>query len=165
MWRSGPIGWGAFQSGDLTVRPLLPTGADTEGDVHSAPPLLLGPITWVTHHQTPRHTPAFYCWPFLAQPGCHHPQDHPGPEASITGRWVPSRASEEWQGTGSRLQTAAPTLVAHTREQVLCPPQGRPRPQLGTAPLAKKVPCSQGPGGFWKKLSSPLIGREKAWFP
>lgn len=50
--------------------------------------------------------------------------------------------------------TAVPTLMAHM-ERVLCLPQRRPRPQLGTAPLAKKVPLFTGPRGRLEEIIQP----------
>lgn len=164
MWRPGPIGWGAFQSGDLTVRPLLPTGADKEGDVHSTPPLLLVPITWVTHHQTPRHTPAFYCWPFLAQPWMS-PSPRPSRARVLHNRQMGSlsRASEEWQGTGSRLQTAVPTLTAHTGVGAV-PTPGKAKTPGGRQPPLQRRSLFTGPRGILEEIIQPTH-RKKAWSP
>lgn len=142
------MSWCAVQSGDLTVRPLLPTVADKEGTVHSASPLLLVPIMCVTHHQTPRHTPAFCYWPFLAQPRMS-PPPRPSRARVLNNRQMGSLAGPLRSGRGLvpdyRLLSQH---LQHTRERVLCPPQRRPRSQLGTALLAKKVPTHRAPRDF-----------------
>lgn len=142
----------------MTVRPLLPTVADKEGNVHSAPPLLLVPIMCVTHHQTPRHTPAFCCWPFLAQPWMS-PPPRPSRARGLHNRQMGGRRGSLAGPlrSGRRLVPDYRLLSQHSQhtwERVLCPPQRRPRSQLGTAPLQKRSLLT-GPQGILEEITQP----------